>query len=127
MEQDAGGSRESRTENSRFRFRQQEHLKRRIEIDRVFKKGRAVAGSGAKLFFLKNGLPHNRIVFTFARKYGNAVERNRARRLGNETYRLMSPCLETGYDMVLLIRPGNDVFAFRMNQLKTLLLNAGIG
>jgi len=87
------------------RFRQQEHIKRRVELTRVFKKGRVVSCSGVKLFFLANDLPHNRIVITFARKYGNAVQRNRARRLGREAYRLMRGELATGYDVVLLIYP----------------------
>ena len=56
-----------------------------------------------KLFFLANELPYNRIAFTFIRKYGNAVERNRARRLSREAYRLMKGDLKTGYDLVLLI------------------------
>jgi ribonuclease P protein component len=89
----------------RKRFRKEEHLKRRAELTRVFKKGRVVSCPGVKLFFLANGLPHNRIVITFVRKYGNAVQRNRARRLGREAYRLMKDKLKTGYDLVLLIYP----------------------
>jgi ribonuclease P protein component len=87
------------------RFRKQEHLKKRVDITRVFKKGRAVSCSGIKLFFLVNQFPCNRIVITFARKYGNAVQRNRTRRLGREAYRLMKSSIKTGYDMVFLIYP----------------------
>jgi ribonuclease P protein component len=58
------------------------------------------------LFVLKNELPYNRISFTLARKYGNAPERNRARRLGREAYRHLRSRLKTGYDLVLLVYPG---------------------
>jgi ribonuclease P protein component len=123
------------------RFRRQEHLKRRVEITRVFKKGRAVVCPGAKLFFLVNGMSHNRIVITFARKYGNAVRRNRARRTSREAYRLMKKELRTGYDLVLLIyprpaglsgvsgpdNPAEPDLAESARRFKTLFRKAGIG
>jgi ribonuclease P protein component len=114
---------------SRKRFRREEHLKRRTELTRVFKKGRVTNCPGIKLFFLANGLPHNRIVITFVRKYGNAVQRNRARRLGREAYRLMKGTLKTGYDLVFLVYPGLpavNTLAERTQQLKTLFRKAGL-
>jgi ribonuclease P protein component len=88
------------------RFRRFERLKEREGIRKVFSRGRFYNCPGAKLFVLKNGLPYNRIGFTQTRKYGNAPERNRARRLGREAYRLLRPCLKTGFDLVLLVYPG---------------------
>ena len=82
--------------------------------------------SGAKLFRLENGLGRNRIAFTCARKFGTAVERNRARRLGREAYRLLKNRLESGYDLVLLVYPGRDSLADRMDQLATLFARAGL-
>ncbi|MCL1928393.1 MAG: ribonuclease P protein component [Treponema sp.] len=90
------------------RFRSEEHLKKKVEITGVFKKGRTVGYSGIKLFFLANEFPYNRIVITFTRKYGNAVQRNRARRLVREAYRLMKGGLKTGYDLVFLIYPRTE-------------------
>ena len=114
-------------------FRRQEHLKRRVTIARVFKKGKVAGCSGYKLFFLANELSCNRIVITFARKYGNAVKRNRARRLGQEAYRLMKDELKTGYDLVLLEYPpadlseaGRGTLEETSRQLKTLFKKAGI-
>ena len=75
---------------------------------------------------LCNGLPYNRIAFTFSRKFGNAVERNRSRRLSREAYRQLRNELQKGYDLVLLINPGRDVFSVRMNQLKELFSRAGL-
>jgi ribonuclease P protein component len=60
------------------------------------------------LFYLENGLGRNRIVFTFARKFGNAVRRNRARRLGREAFRLMKAALKSGWDLALLLYPAAD-------------------
>jgi ribonuclease P protein component len=97
------------------------------------------------LFYLENGLPHNRIVFTFARKFGNAVERNRARRLGREAYRLMKGGFKAGYDLALLVYPAKagtakqaakpdeakpiktrEKLADRQNQLTILFKKAGL-
>jgi ribonuclease P protein component len=132
-------------------FPRQERLKGRDEIREVFNRKRVVSCSGAKLFILKNGLPYNRIAFTFSRKFGNAVKRNRARRLGREAYRHLRQTLKPGYDLVLLVypagnlspaglgrkvyegngqlgpqRPGHDDFSFRMKQLRELLCRAGL-
>lgn len=109
-----------------FRFQRAERLKGRREIREVFRHGQGVTCSGAKLFVLHNGLSHNRIAFTFSRKFGTAVERNRARRLGREAYRHIGYALKPGYDVVLLVYPGCDTFAGRMEQVKRLFSKADL-
>ena len=78
------------------------------------------------MFIMQNRLPVNRIVFTFARKYGNAVKRNRSRRLSREAFRLVSARLYPGHDMVLLVYPGADVLSQRAQQLQILFSKAGL-
>jgi ribonuclease P protein component len=109
-----------------FRFQRAEHLKRRCEIRNVFSQGKGVTCSGAKLFVLHNGLSYNRIAFAFSRKFGIAVERNRARRLGREAYRHISYVLKSGYDVVLLVYPGENTFLDRLEQVKQLFSKAGL-
>ncbi|MCL2831857.1 MAG: ribonuclease P protein component [Treponema sp.] len=110
----------------KFAFPRQEKLKGRDEITGVFKRRRAVSCTGAKLFYFTNGLERNRIAFTFSRKFGNAVERNRARRLGREAYRHLRHRIKPGNDLVLLVYPGNDNFSFRLTQLRDLVGRAGL-
>lgn len=92
----------------------------------MFARGRKVSCSGAKLFFIANNRPENRVAFTFARKYGNAVHRNRSRRLSREAYRLMRPSLRPGYDLVVLVYPGSDELAIRKRQFDELFRKAGM-
>jgi ribonuclease P protein component len=78
------------------------------------------------LFVLANNRPQNRLAVTFARKFGNAVARNRARRVSREAYRLTRNGLKTGFDLVLLVYPGKDFLAARMEQVQILCTKAKI-
>ena len=107
-------------------FRRDEHIKRPKEISRLFKQGNRVGIYGAKLFYKENGLTRNRIAFTLPRGYGRAVDRNRSKRCSREAYRFYKAHLNTGYDLLLLVYPGNDSFHSRCGQLKTLCRKAGL-
>jgi len=74
----------------------------------------------------RNGLPYNRIAFTFPRKFGTAAQRNRSRRLSREVYRQLRSGLCKGYDLVLLVYPGQDVYLVRMEQMRGLFSRAGL-
>jgi ribonuclease P protein component len=117
------------------RFSRKERLKRRKEIWQVFRRGRRFNCSGAKLFVLNNGLSCNRICFTFTRKFGNAVERNRAKRLGREAYRMLKSGLKGGFDLVLQVSPvraaqvscvSKIAYVDRLHQLTSLFTRAGL-
>ena len=56
------------------------------------------------LYCRKNRLDHNRLGLTASVKLGHAVVRNRARRRLREVYRLNSPKLRKGYDLILVAR-----------------------
>ena len=115
-------------ENNSFRFKREEHLKRRKEIREVFDKGMQYSCRGAKLFVLKNNLSYNRICFTVARG-SKAVLRNRSKRLGREAFRLMKNLLVKGYDLILLVYPKMEekaVLQDRVRQLEFLFKKAGL-
>jgi len=95
-------------------------------IQTVFRKGKKHSCDGAKLFVLANGMERNRVVFTFPRGYGTAVERNHSRRLSREAYRLLKRHLVDGFDLTVLVFPGKDVFSVRMKQLEFLFRRAGL-
>lgn len=110
-----------------FRFERKEHLKGRADIQAVFNRGKRLGCQGAKLFVLKNSLAYSRICFTLSRGFGNAVKRNRARRLGREAYRLLRPRLHGGYDLILLVFPETRAsLSTRIRQLEFLCSKAGL-
>ena len=53
---------------------------------------------------MKNGLSYNRTAFLASKKVGNSVERNRARRLMKENFRIYRDKIEEGYDIIFIAR-----------------------
>ncbi len=109
-------------------FTRVEHIKSPVDFKNLFKNGKRVSVVGAKLFYLPNGLQFNRIGFPLPRGFGNAVQRNRAKRFSRETYRNFKVHLNTGYDMLLLVYPPSekDSFSTRCAQFHTLCQKAGL-
>ena len=108
------------------RFTRNERVKRSEEIRNLFKNGKRITIHGAKLFLLPNNLGRNRIAFALPRNYGNAIKRNRCKRLSREAYRNLKAQLQTGFDMIFLVYPGNDVYETRCAMLHSLVQKAGI-
>ena len=102
----------------------EERLCGAVRIRDMFKIGHRYSCDGAKLFVLPNKLSYNRFVCTFKRHYGSAVQRNKARRLSKEVYRQMKYRLKAGYDILLLLFPGNDTVSMRVRQFECLFKKA---
>ena len=107
-------------------FKREERIKNPDEFKRLFKTGKKTSIPGAKLFYLENNLGINSVGFPLIRGYGNAVERNLSKRYSREVYRLFKSHLNTGYDMLILIYPGNDSFHSRCDQIRKLYEKAGL-
>ncbi len=58
------------------------------------------------MFTRPNGLEYPRLGITATRRLGNAVVRNRARRLVREAFRSRWDGFAAGYDYVVVARPG---------------------
>lgn len=80
-------------------------LRRPEEFRRLWSTGRSWAHAWFILWALPNDLDHVRVGITASRKVGNAVARNRARRLLREATRHLYPRISTGWDLVLVARP----------------------
>jgi ribonuclease P protein component len=88
--------------------------------------GKSAKEAQMKVFCKKNHLQHVRYGVGVGRKYGNAVERNRAKRLLREACRLLYSQLQGGFDVVVLVYTKNITLASCCIQLSTLLGRLGI-
>lgn len=107
-------------------FKREERIKNPVEFKSLFKNGKKASISGAKIFILENALEINRVGFPLPHGYGNAVQRNLSKRYSREVYRLLKAHLNTGYDILLLVYPGNDSFSTRCVQFRTLFIKVGL-
>jgi ribonuclease P protein component len=98
------------------------------EYQTVFQGGESVATRGLVLYRMKNGLPENRTGFVVSKKTGNAVIRNRVKRLLRESYRTHKTGLVQGYDLVFIARPLAATFDFTQAaaEMKRILKRGGL-
>lgn len=70
----------------------------------LYKKGRYAASKYSVIYVRPNGRPFNRLGITAGKKVGNAVCRNRAKRLIRLAYRQAELKLPLGIDIVIVAR-----------------------
>lgn len=94
----------------RFFFRKQNRILKRADFLRTYDKGRVYRRSLVHVFILAGStadgtvaseMGPTRLGITATRKTGNAVKRNRARRLVRESFRHTLPDLKPGYEIVV--------------------------
>lgn len=85
-------------------FRPRQRIRRRLEFQRVYERGRKVHGRVLTMFILPNGLEVSRLGVSATRKLGNAVKRNLAKRRLREIFRRCPP--EAPCDVVIVPRRG---------------------
>lgn len=79
-------------------------IKSNKDFMKVYKKGRFSANSLITVYFLPNRSPYNRIGITTSKKIGNAVQRNRARRIIRAAYRNTEKLFPIGFDIIFVAR-----------------------
>jgi len=86
-------------------LRRRYRLRSRERFQEVRRQGESRKDRLVVLVYLPNDLPYSRFGFTASRRVGNAVRRNRARRLLRESIRLRLPAIKPGWDVILIARP----------------------
>jgi ribonuclease P protein component len=81
-------------------------LRRTSDVRRVYDEGRSWAHTLLVLIACPNGLDFSRVGVTASRKLGDAVARNRAKRLMREAARRLYPQFGSGWDVMLVARIG---------------------
>lgn len=71
---------------------------------RMYARGKSIVTPSVVIYYSKNRTGDLRLGITTSKKIGNAVKRNRARRIIREAFRNVSPWLRRGYDYILVAR-----------------------
>lgn len=77
-------------------------IKENSDFKRLYYRGKSVVKKRIVLYYRKNRFNYNRLGITVSSKVGNAVVRNRIRRLVRENYRNLD--INTPYDIVIVAR-----------------------
>ena len=88
------------------RFLPAYHIRREADFQRAYRRRRTAGDRFLLVFGCPNGLPYPRVGLSVSRKVGNAVVRNRWKRLIREAFRLARPQLPVGLDLVVIPRRG---------------------
>lgn len=92
----------------RSRFRKQQHLRRPADFTRVYAQRNVSRQRGLTLFAAWNDLPYTRVGLSVSRRNGNAVVRNRIKRLFREAFRKTQWEIPPGLDLILVPEKGRD-------------------
>ena len=87
-----------------MRDRSELTLRKQRDFSRVYKKGSSRGSKYLVVLYRENRLGYTRTAFVASKKVGNAVTRNRARRLMKEAYRSMENGVAKGYDIIFVAR-----------------------
>jgi ribonuclease P protein component len=92
-----------------LRLPRRARLLSRGQFDRVFKQGRKVVERRLVVWMIASpeGMTTSRVGFSVSRKVGNAVQRNRVKRVLREAFRRSTHTISPPMDMVILARPAN--------------------
>jgi ribonuclease P protein component len=79
-------------------------IKENRDFRRAYAKGKALVSPYAVVYVLKNRFGSIRLGITTGKKIGNAVKRNRAKRVIRAAFEPIVPHIDEGYDFVIVAR-----------------------
>ena len=89
-------------------FRKQDRLLSPNDFKRVYDRKCSVSNQWLIIYGCPNEVSRLRLGLSVSRKVGNAVARNRFKRLYREAFRLSRAELPTGYDVILIPRSARE-------------------
>jgi len=89
-------------------------LTKREDFSTVYSKGLYVEQDGLAIKYLRSNQPVSRIGFSIGKNFSKkAVRRNRTRRILQAICRDYTQALKTGFDIVIMPKPGEENIEFK--------------
>ncbi len=109
---------------TRFGFNKTQRITKDREFSAVFKNGKRYSSNGLTMVVYKplgraGELP--RLGLVVSHKIGSAVKRNKLKRRLREVFRLLTPELNTGYDVIII--PKKDSVGLSYIELRKTFIN----
>ena len=89
----------------RFSFPKKKRLISNSQFKDILARGRRLSNSVLTLYVAENDLEYSRLGVSVGKSYGNAVVRNRLKRLMREAFRQNQHQIPAGFDYVIMISP----------------------
>jgi ribonuclease P protein component len=89
----------------RFSFPKKKRLVSNSQFKAVMARSRRLSNGGLTLYMARNGCEYSRLGVSVGKSSGNAVVRNRFKRLIREAFRQNQHQIPAGFDYVLMISP----------------------
>jgi len=90
-------------------FGRKDKLKKKSEIDQILKKGRKFDCLTFKILYARNNEKNDRLGILVSKKIGNAVIRNKTKRIFREIFRKIRNKYPPFFDVLIQPRPGIDL------------------
>ena len=105
-----------------MRDRSELTLRKQRDFSRVYNRGSSRGSRYVVILYKENGLGYTRTAFVASKKVGNAVMRNRARRIMKEAYRSMQDEIRDGCDIIFVAR--NTIEGCTETEVEKVMRNA---
>jgi ribonuclease P protein component len=105
-----------------FTFEKHERIKKRKDFLRTYEDGTRINSKHFIVILSRNQGGYRRLGITVTRKTGNAVTRNRTKRLLREFFRLNKKTLPDSLDIVIIVKKGIPFLTYKniYEELETL-------
>ena len=84
-------------------------IKRRYEFKILYLKGKPAYSKNLTIYTIKNKLNINKLGIAVSKKNGNAVQRNKIKRLIRENYKLVEDNINKGYNILISVNKKSEI------------------